>query len=109
MRNAVEIGKYIRERLGAGLAGVAGVRDVRGAGLMIGIDLAVPCGELVGRALEKGLLINVTADTVVRLLPPLIYTRADADAVIDALVPLITEFLAQHSAAPAPQAAPQSA
>ncbi len=108
MRNAVEVGGYIRERLSARLADVNGVRDIRGAGLMIGIELAVPCGELVARALEKGFLINVTADTVVRLLPALVFKRADADFLIDGLVPLIADFLAQQSAAPAPQAAPQA-
>ena len=63
---------------------------------MIGVELEVPCGELVTRALDAGLLINVTADTVVRLLPPLIYTRADAQRLIDTLVPLITTFLAEQ-------------
>ena len=98
MRNAVEIGTLLREGLRERLAGLAGVRDVRGAGLMIGIELAVPCGELVSSALEAGLLINVTADTVVRLLPPLIYTRAEAQLVIDTLVPLITELLEREPA-----------
>jgi len=98
MRNAVEIGTFLREGLRERLAGLTGVKDVRGAGLMIGIELGAPCGELVARALEAGLLINVTADTVVRLLPPLIYTRADAQLVIDTLVPLITEFLEREPA-----------
>jgi acetylornithine aminotransferase len=66
---------------------------------MIGVELSVACGDLVTRALEKGLLINVTADTVVRLLPPLIYTRENAQAAIDIVVPLIREFLEKQTAA----------
>jgi acetylornithine/N-succinyldiaminopimelate aminotransferase len=96
MRNAVFIGGFIRDELRTRLAGIAGVKDVRGAGLMIGIELAYPCGELVARALEAGLLINVTADNVVRLLPPLIYTREQAQLLVDTLVPLVTAFLAKQ-------------
>jgi acetylornithine/N-succinyldiaminopimelate aminotransferase len=97
MRNAVVIGDFLRDQLRARLTDVAGVKDVRGVGLMIGIELAHPCAELVSRALEAGLLINVTADTVVRLLPPLIYTREQAQLLVDTLVPLIRDFLAQQS------------
>jgi acetylornithine aminotransferase len=64
---------------------------------MIGIELAVPCGEVVSKALESGLLINVTADTVVRLLPPLIYTSEHAELLVDTLVPLITQFLEKRA------------
>jgi acetylornithine aminotransferase len=95
MQNAVVIGDFIRDQLRARLTDVAGVKDVRGVGLMIGIELVHPCGELVSRALEAGLLINVTADTVVRLLPPLIYTREQAQLLVDTLVPLIRDFLVQ--------------
>ncbi|MGZ8153832.1 MAG: aminotransferase class III-fold pyridoxal phosphate-dependent enzyme, partial [Burkholderiales bacterium] len=84
------------------------VKDIRGAGLMIGIELTMPCGELVTRALEAGLLINVTADTVVRLLPPLIYTREHAQTVIDTLASMIADFVAKQPAA-LPQPALQSA
>ena len=62
------------------LAGVQGVVEIRGMGLMIGIELDRPCGELVGAALEAGLLINVTADKVIRLLPPLVFSDAEARA-----------------------------
>ena len=109
MRNAVAIGDFIRDGLRERLAGLAAVRDIRGVGLMIGIELAVPCGALVARALQAGLLINVTADTVVRLLPPLIYSRQEAQLVIDKLAPLIVDFLAEHGASGAPQPAAQSA
>src|SRR4051812_19537406 len=82
MQNAVAIGTRIRDGLRARLAGLPGVRDIRGAGLMIAIELDMPCGELVAQALDAGLLINVTADTVVRLLPPLIYTAEQADQLV---------------------------
>ena len=109
MANAVEIGDFLRRELRERLSGNSGVVEVRGAGLMVGVELRVPCGELVARALEAGLLINVTADTVVRLLPPLILTREQAQIAVDKLVPLILEFLEGKAAAGAPQPAAQSA
>lgn len=108
MQNAVEIGDFIRDSLRERLASTAGVKEIRGVGLLIGIELTVPCGDLVTRALEAGLLINVTADTVVRLLPPLVYTRTEAQTLVDTLVPLITAFLAQQTASAATPAAAQS-
>ena len=56
--------------------------EIRGQGLMLGIELAKPCGVLTQRAAEKGLLISVTADNVIRLVPPLILTEADADEIV---------------------------
>jgi acetylornithine aminotransferase len=109
MQNAVEIGEFLRSELRQRLGSNPRVKEVRGAGLMIGIELTSPCGELVKRALDAGLLINVTADTVVRLLPPLIYTRDEAQHLLDKLVPLIVEFLEQQAASGAPQAAAQPA
>ncbi len=99
MQNAAAIGDFIRTAMGERLSGAPGVKDIRGSGLMIGIELDQPCGELVARALAAGLLINVTADTVVRLLPPLIITREEAQLLVDMLAPLIIEFLAQQRAA----------
>ncbi|PWB49223.1 MAG: acetylornithine transaminase [Nitrosomonadales bacterium] len=93
-RNAAELGEFIRAGLKAQLDGVAGIVEVRGAGLMIGIELDRPCAELVRRALEQGLLINVTADSVVRLLPPLVMGRDEASQLIEILGKLIKEFLA---------------
>lgn len=93
MARAVLVGDAIRDGLRTALAGVAGVVDIRGEGLMIGIQLDRPCGELVGRALAAGLLINVTADSVVRLLPSLTYSDADAKKLVEMLAPLIREFL----------------
>lgn len=95
LRNATEMGAYIRAGMTRELAGVAGVREVRGQGLMIGIELLRPCGVLVGRALAQGLIMNVTRDNVVRLLPPLVLTRSDADFLIATLAPLIREFLSE--------------
>jgi acetylornithine aminotransferase len=79
-----------RERLGAH----SGVREVRGHGLMLGIVLEQPCADLVKQALAAGLLINVTADRVVRLLPPLIMSDAEADAIVDRVSTLVEQFLA---------------
>lgn len=93
MAHALALGKTIRSALAEQLAGVAGVADIRGDGLMIGIELDRPCGELVQRALDAGLLLNVTADKVVRLLPALIFTAAEADELVATLSRLIREFL----------------
>ena len=78
---------------GEALAGVQGLVDIRGHGLMIGIELDRPCGELVGRALAAGLLINVTGDKIVRLLPSLIFSESDARELVERTAPLIKEFL----------------
>ncbi|HSG21165.1 MAG TPA: aminotransferase class III-fold pyridoxal phosphate-dependent enzyme, partial [Burkholderiaceae bacterium] len=86
-------GAQIRSRLESALAGHPGVAEIRGQGLMIGIELAQPCGVLVQRALNAGLLINVTSDRVIRLLPALIITAEEADDVVDRLLPLVQDFL----------------
>lgn len=93
LAHAEQVGKFIRDGLSASLLGVNGVKEIRGQGLMIGIELDKPCSDLVKQALAKGLLINVTADTVVRLLPPLILSQAEAQQMIDILSPLIKDFL----------------
>ncbi len=92
--NAARVGALIRQLFGEVLAGVKGVREIRGQGLMIGIELDRPCGELVGKALAAGLLINVTADSVIRLLPSLIFSDSDARELVTRMAPLIQEFLA---------------
>ena len=79
------MGALILSGLREGLAGVRGVVEIRGHGLMIGIELDRPCGALVRQALEAGLLINVTMDTVVRLLPALVITEAEADEALNRL------------------------
>ena len=93
LENAMAMGAVIREGVAEGLRGTAGIREIRGRGLMIGIELDRPCGELVNRALEQGLLINVTVDNVVRLLPPLTLSKDEAGQIVAMLVPLIREFL----------------
>jgi acetylornithine aminotransferase len=94
LANAADVGAYIRAEMARRLEGVKGIVDIRGQGLMIGIELDRPCAELVGRALADGLLINVTADTVVRLLPPLILKREEAAVLTEKLAALIRAFLA---------------
>ena len=95
LENATRMGEIIRNGFKQALAGVSGVRDIRGQGLMMGIELDRPCGDLVNSALENGLLINVTADTVIRLLPPLIIKPAQAVQIVEILAALIKAFLAQ--------------
>jgi acetylornithine aminotransferase len=99
MANAVTMGEFIAEGFRGALKGVAGVRDIRNKGLMLGIELDYPCEELVKSALAAGLLINVTNDNVIRLLPPLIIKRDEAEQLVAMLSSLITEFLARSSAA----------
>ncbi len=97
LANAARVGAHLKgalaHALGAELASGA-VREIRGHGLMIGIDLARPCSALVGQCADNGLLISVTADSVVRLLPPLIMTLAEADEVVRILCPLVRHLLA---------------
>jgi acetylornithine aminotransferase len=91
--NAIKQGEAIRGGMRDALAGVPGVVDIRGEGLMIGIQLNRPCAELVKQALEVGLLINVTAESVIRLLPALTYTDADSKQLVAILAPLVKKFL----------------
>ena len=91
---AESVGRRIQEGLRSALAGAEGLVEIRGQGLMIGIQLDRPCAELVPAALQQGLLINVTADTVVRLLPPLITTEQQADLLVSTLSSLLRDFLA---------------
>ena len=95
--NAGRVGAHLRQRIEKGLAGVAGLKEIRGQGLMIGVELNMPCGALTQRAVDAGLLISVTADSVIRLVPPLIMTLAEADEVADILLPLIHQFLAEQA------------
>jgi acetylornithine aminotransferase len=95
LENADKLGKHFHTQLTAALGGLKGIKEIRGQGLMIGIELDRPCGVLLKQATDAGLIINVTADTVVRLLPPLIMTTAEADEVLSILVPLIKTFLAE--------------
>jgi len=94
LENASRVGKHLRDALQRELAPVAGFKEIRGNGLMIGIDLDRPCGPLMGQALQAGLLLSVTADSVIRLLPALTMTAHEADEVVALLVPLVKQFLA---------------
>ena len=93
LANAVAVGDVIRDGLAQALAGVSGVVDIRGMGLMIGIELDRPCGDLVRQALNAGLLINVTAERVVRLLPALNFNADEGRELVERLAPLIHAFL----------------
>ncbi|ANY15803.1 aspartate aminotransferase family protein [Bordetella pseudohinzii] len=95
--NAERVGGHLQEALRQALAGVKGVAEVRGRGLMLGIELDRPCGVLALRAMQAGLLINVTRDRVIRLLPPLILSRDEADQIVAILAPLIKAFLAEQA------------
>jgi acetylornithine aminotransferase len=95
LANAAKVGAHLRAALERELAGVAGVKEIRGQGLMVGIELDRACGVIMNRALDAGLLLSVTADSVVRLVPPLIITEAEADEIVSILVPIIKTFLAE--------------
>ena len=99
--NAAAMGHHFTETLQRELAeqlASGAVKDIRGRGLMIGIELAIPCSALMQKALDKGLLISVTAESVVRLVPPLIVSAAEVDAMVAILAPLIRDFLAANGA-----------
>ncbi len=98
LANAVKVGDHLRAALTRELAGEKGLKEIRGRGLMLGIELTVPCGELLGRAAENGLLLSVTADTVIRMVPSLIMTKAEADEAVAILVPLIKQLLKEKNA-----------
>ena len=95
LENAATVGAHLQAALRRELAGVEGFVEVRGQGLMIGVQLARPCGVLAQRAVDAGLLISVTADSVIRLVPPLIMTAAEADELVGILCPLVKQFLAE--------------
>src|SRR6478752_2642852 len=98
LANAAEVGEHLRAALARELVGEKGLKEIRGRGLMLGIELTVPCGELLARAAENGLLLSVTADTVIRMVPSLIMTTAEADEVVAILVPLIKQLLKEKNA-----------
>ncbi len=93
--HAANLGNFLLQGFHERLGQLTGVTSIRGQGLMIGIELNRPCGELVQQAMAQGLLINVTADNVIRLLPPLVFTQAEAQQLLDMLCPLVTGFLSQ--------------
>ena len=95
---ALELGERMHAGLRDALAEVAGVVEIRAKGLMLAVELDRPCPALVGQALEQGLLINVTAERVIRLLPPLIISDAQADEIVTRVGGLARDFLAQAPA-----------
>lgn len=98
--HVTQLGDFMRVQLRDRLAAVPGVVQIRGQGLITGIELAVPCTELVKKALERKLLINVTSDKVIRLLPALVMQQHEAEQVIDITCSIIKEFMnssAEHN------------
>jgi acetylornithine/N-succinyldiaminopimelate aminotransferase len=95
LANAAKVGTALRDGLARELKGVPGVKEIRGQGLMLGVELDRPCGELLGRAARAGLLLSVTADSVIRLVPPLILSEDEAAQIVAILCPLIKAFLAE--------------
>jgi acetylornithine/N-succinyldiaminopimelate aminotransferase len=93
--NATAMGTLIMDGIRREMAGDAGLIEVRGNGLMIGIELDRPCSEIVGKALKAGLVLNVTADSVVRLLPPLIFNREQAEFTVATLAPILRDTVAR--------------
>ena len=95
LASAARVGSALRDGLARELKGVAGVKEIRGQGLMLGIELDRPCGDILGRAARAGLLLSVTADSVIRLVPPLILSLDEAAQIVAILCPLIKAFLAE--------------
>jgi len=90
---ASQSGEILQQLFAESLADIAGVKEIRGMGMLLAIELERPCGELVMKAVEKGLLINVTADSVIRLLPPLVCSESELHEIAARLAPVIKEFL----------------
>ena len=95
LEHVASVGQRLRDGLEREFAGLQGVKEIRGAGLMLGIELDRPCGVLMTRALHAGLLISVTADRTIRLVPPLVISADEVDEVIARLCPLVRDFLAE--------------
>ena len=100
IENALNVGAILKTGLERELAGVQGVVDIRGQGLMLGIELDRPCGDILGLAAQAGLMLSVTADKVIRLVPPLILSADEAAQIVAILCPIIKTFLAQPTATP---------
>ena len=92
--NAATVGAHLKAALQRELGSLPGVKDVRGQGLMLGVELDRPCGELIGLAADAGLLLSVTADSVIRFVPSLTLTADEADQIVALLVPLVKQLLA---------------
>ena len=99
LANAARVGSVIQQSLSDALRGSQGITEIRGMGLILGVELDRPCGALVKDALDAGLVINVTADNVIRMLPPLVMREAEGRMVVERLAPLIKRFLDKRAAA----------
>ena len=97
LANATQVGAHLKTALQQAFAGMPEVVDIRGQGLMLGIELDRPCGALLAMGAERGLLFSVTAERVIRLVPPLILTQAEADEIVRILSALVKDFLAGAS------------
>jgi acetylornithine/N-succinyldiaminopimelate aminotransferase len=97
LQNAATVGAHLRAGLEKALGGRKGVKDIRGQGLMIGVELEQSCGVITQRAADAGLLLSVTADSVIRLVPPLIMTIAEADELLARLLPIVETFLSENA------------
>jgi acetylornithine aminotransferase len=93
--HAAQVGASLQAGLARAFANAPGVKEIRGAGLMIGVELDRPCGALLQRAADAGLLVSITADSVIRIVPPLILTEAEAAEIVERLAPLVTAFLSE--------------
>jgi len=94
LENAAQMGDYLQAQLHKALSPLEGFKEVRGKGLMIGVELTRPCSVIMQKALEAGLLLSVTAESVIRLVPALIITRDECDEIVARLTPVVKEFLA---------------
>jgi acetylornithine/N-succinyldiaminopimelate aminotransferase len=95
VEHAATVGAHLKAALEREFEGLSGVREVRGHGLMLGIELDRPCGVILNRACDAGLLLSVTADNVIRLVPPLVLSIAEADEIVAILAPLVHTFLSE--------------
>jgi acetylornithine aminotransferase len=94
LENAAHMGEYLQTQLHKALSHLVGFKEIRGKGLMIGIELSKPCSSIMQKALQAGLLLSVTADTVIRLVPALTITESECDEIVKRLTPVVEEFLA---------------
>jgi len=98
LENAATVGAHLKAALEREIGGLPSVKEIRGQGLMLGIELDRPCGVILNRACDAGLLLSVTADKVIRLVPPLILTTAEADEIVAILAPIVKTFLSEPAA-----------
>ena len=95
MAHAAQVGGWLRAEFERELGGLPGVKEIRGAGLMLGIELVKPCAVLLPRCAEAGLMISVTADSVIRIVPPLIISADEAAQLATIVIAQVKAFLAE--------------